>query len=77
MAISPRTPGASPLRPQFGLRSLLAGVTAVAVLFAIFRWLELTPAVSLLIAGLVIASLCGAIALVLAIVRSIADDDAA
>ena len=62
-------------RPQFSVRRLLALTAGCAVLFAAFRWLGMPPAASLLVAGLLTASLAAAGLLVLVIARSVESDE--
>ena len=57
-------------RRQFGLRALLALTAACAALFGAFRWLGLTPGVSLFIAAILAVALAAAISLIFAIGRS-------
>jgi hypothetical protein len=57
-------------RRQFGIRALLALTAACAALFSAFRWLGLTPGVSLFVAAIPAVALAAAISLVVALARS-------
>lgn len=64
---------ASPRRSQFSLSSLFAATFVCALIFAVFRWLGLTPNTSLFVCALATACVTAAYVLMAAIVKSLSD----
>ena len=65
------TESRTPWRPQFSVRAMLGLTAGYAVLFAVIRWLGVSPANSVLLTGIVTLSVLAAAALVAAIAASI------
>ena len=63
-----------PARFQFNLRSLFFVATVFAVLFALFRWANLSVWVSLLVTLIVVVSFMAGFALIVALIQSLGDD---
>ena len=63
------------MRFQFSLQSILVLTTVFAVLFAAFRWAQLSVWASLLVTLIFVVSLIGGFALVVALAQSLGDDD--
>ena len=58
-------PGRAPL--QFSIRALLGMAVAVAVLFGMLRWFEVSPQVSAIILIIIVVAVAAALGLVVAI----------
>jgi hypothetical protein len=56
---------------QFGIRTMLAATTAVAVLLAVVKWMGATPKEIVIVCGILAASVLAAVGLVLALAASV------
>ena len=66
-------PGRAPL--QFSIRALLGMAVAVAVLFGMLRWLEVSPQASAIILIIIVVAVAAALGLVVAIAAAGDDEE--